>query len=360
MSISLPGVILRQRCGRVKAMEQLFDGSRRDSLRLQLLGWGDKLSEIFNAAIELGLFTQVSRGAATLPAIARALDITPLNAERLVVACTAMDLLRRRGETFANAPDVERFLVEGRRGYQGPWFRWWRRKDHPGWSRLADYLRRKDPPRVIGEVYASHSAQDAQDFHEGMYAVGMGAAHLFHRTVDLSKRKLILDLGGGSGHYCIVAAQKYPHIRGIILDLPPVVEVTRRYIASNGVADRVSAVAGDFTGDPLPEGADVTLLNGNGTIYGPDMMRHIARKAHDAMAPGGEMHVIFEMMDDDMQGPVNAALFGVYEALMGSEGKAHSVADVRGYLDSAGFEGVAAHDFIGRYIRRVTGHKRPT
>jgi cyclopropane fatty-acyl-phospholipid synthase-like methyltransferase len=338
-------------------MEDLFDGSRKDSLRLQLLGWGDKLSEIFNAAIELGLFTKVSEGADTLPAIAEALELLPLNAERLVVACTAMDLLRRDGDRFSNAPDVERFLVAGRKNYQGPWFQWWRKKDHPGWHQLADFLRRKDAPTVIGENYAHHTVDEARDFHEGMYAVGMGAAHLFHRTVDLSNRKLILDLGGGSGHYCIVAAQKYPEIRGIIFDLPSVVEVTREYIAKNGQSDRITAQGGDFTADPLPTGADVTFLNGNGTIYGPDAMRAIIAKAHDAMVPGGEMHIIFEMLDDDKTGPVNAALFGVYEALMGSEGKAHSVADVKGYMTAAGFVNVSAHDFLGRYIRRVTGRK---
>jgi len=338
-------------------MEDLFDGSRQDSLRLQLLGWGDKLSEILSAAIELGLFTKVSEGAATIPAIAEALDILPLNAERLVVACTAMDLLRRDGDRFTNAPDVERFLVAGRKNYQGSWFHWWRKKDHPGWHRLADYLRRKDAPAVIGENYAHHTVEEARDFHEGMYAVGMGAAHLFHRTVDLSGRKLILDLGGGSGHYSIVAAQKYPGIRAIVFDLPPVVEVTREYVAQHGLSDRISTRGGDFTADPLPVGADVVFLNGNGTIYGPDTMRAIAAKAHDAMAAGGEMHIIFEMLDDDRNGPVNAALFGVYEALMGSEGRAHSVDDVKGYMRDAGFVNLAAHDFLGRYIRRVTGQK---
>jgi SAM-dependent methyltransferase len=340
-------------------VEDLFDGSRKDSLRLQLLGWGDKLSEILNAAIDLGLFTKVSEGAETIPAIAEALDISPLNAERLVVACTSMDLLRREGDRFRNAPDVERFLVAGRKNYQGPWFRWWRKKDHPGWHHLADYLRRKTPTAVIGEVYAHHTVQEARDFHEGMYAVGMGAAHLFHRTVDLSGRKLILDLGGGSGHYCIVAAQKYPDIRGIVFDLPPVVEVTREYVAKNGQSDRVTTVAGDFTADPLPPGADVVFLNGNGTIYGPDTMRAVIAKAHDAMVPGGEMHIIFEMLDDDRTGPVNAALFGLYEALMGSKGKAHSAADVAGYMRAAGFVNVSVHDFLGKYIRRVAGEKKP-
>jgi len=340
-------------------MEDLFDGSRKDSLRLQMLGWANKLTEIFNAAIELELFTKVSQGASTIQEIAGALDITPLNAERLVVVCTTMDLLRRKGDTFTNAPDVERFLVKDRKNYQGPWFQWWRRKDHPGWSNLADYLRRKEPPKVIGDGYATHTVEDARDFHEGMYAIGMGAAHLFHRTVDISGRSLILDLGGGSGHYCIVAAQKYPHIRGIIFDLPPVVEVTREYIDQNGQSDRISAQSGDFTRDPLPGGADVTLLNGNGTIYGPEMLRHIIKKAYDAMAPDGEMHIIFEILDDDVMGPVNAALFGLYEVLSGSEGRAHTIAGVKSHMQAAGFVDIGAFNFIDKYIRRVTGYKRP-
>ncbi len=339
-------------------MQNLFQGDRPDSLRLQLLGWGDKLTEIFNAAIELELFTKVSQGANGVGAIAEALDITPLNAERLATACVAMDLLRSEGGRYVNAPDVERFLVQGKRNYTGPWYQWWRRKDHPGWRDLTQHLRRKEPAAVLGETYANYSVQEARDFHEGMYAVGIGAAHLFHRHVDISARKLILDIGGGSGHYCIVAAQKYPEIEAIVFDLPEVTTVTQEYIAESGLEGRVRTQAGDFTRDPFPGGADVALLNGNLTIYGPDAARQVIAKAFDAMGPQGEMHIIFEMLDDDRSGPVNAALFGVYEALMGSEGQAHSVADVVGYMQAAGFVDVAGHHFLDKFIRRVSGYKR--
>ncbi len=339
-------------------MEDLFDGSRKDSLRLQMLGWGDKLSAVFIAAIELGLFTKVSQGAHTLADIARALDITELNARRIVETCAAMDLLRCEGDAFVNAPDVERYLVEGRSSYQGAWFQWWRKKDPCDWNHLADSLRRTGPTRVLGEEYVAHTVEDAREFHEGMFAVGMGAAHLFHRSVDVSQRKLILDLGGGSGHYCIVAAQKYPEIRGIIFDLPPVVEVTREYVAQCGQSDRISAQAGDFTRDPYPPGADVVLFNGNGTQYAPEMLQSIIRKAYEAMAEDGEMHIIFEMMDDDRAGPVNAALFGLFETFMSSQGQGHSAAEVKRYMEAAGFVDVGIHNFIDKYIRRVTGYKR--
>ena len=88
-------------------------------------------------------------------------------------------------------------------------------------------------------------------------------------------------------------------------------------------------------------------------------MRAIVKRAYEAAAPDGEMHIIFEMMDDDMTGPVNAALFGLYEALMGSQGRAHSAGQVKGYMEAAGFVDVSSHNFIDKYIRRVTGYKRP-
>jgi SAM-dependent methyltransferase len=339
-------------------MQNLFRGDRTDSLRLQLLGWAGKLTEIFNAAIELQLFSKVSQGADSVEAIAEALDITPLNAERLATACVALDLLRSEGGRYVNAPDVERFLVLGKRNYTGPWYQWWRRKDHPGWHNLTEYLRRKEPAAVLGETYANYSVQEARDFHEGMFAVGIGAAHLFHRNVDLSTRRLILDLGGGSGHYCIVAAQRYPQIEAIVFDLPEVTIVTQEYISESDLSGRVRTQAGDFTRDPFPQGADVTLLNGSLTVYGPDAARNVIGKAYDAMVPEGEMHIVFEMLDNDRSGPVNAALFGVYEALMGSEGQAHSVADVVGYMEAAGFVDVAQHHFLDKYIRRVSGYKR--
>ena len=38
-----------------------------------------------------------------------------------LVACTALGLLEKRGERYANAPDVEMYLVEGKQRYYGAW-----------------------------------------------------------------------------------------------------------------------------------------------------------------------------------------------------------------------------------------------
>ena len=73
------------------------------------------------AAVEVGVFTQVARGADTEAAVARALDLTPTNAGRLVTACVALGLLIREGEAsegrLRNAPDVPARYLDGSERY---------------------------------------------------------------------------------------------------------------------------------------------------------------------------------------------------------------------------------------------------
>lgn len=329
---------------------------RIDTVRLQNLAYGYRQSATLLGAIELDLFTKISEGAGSVEAVAAAADITVTNAERLLVACAAMGLVRKQEGVFRNAPDVERFLVKGARTYAGPWLTTMGRSDYAQWNKLADFIRIKEPPHLLG-TYENFTVEDARKLHAATFSIGMGAGRLFSRQVDLSKRNLILDLGGGSGCYCIAAAQKYPQIRGIVFDLPSVVVVAREYIEREGFSDRISAIGGDFTTDPFPRGADLAILASNLPQYSPAIIRKVVAKAFDALAPGGEMHVIGEMLDDDKAGPLGPALWGLNEAIYKSTGVAHSRADTIGYLRDAGFVQLDAHEFIPGSLVRVSGNK---
>jgi len=330
---------------------------RRDTVRLQDLSYAYRQSATLIAAIELGLFTRISRGAHTLPEIARSLDITPTNAERLLTACAALKLVELEGERYRNAPDVERFLVQDQTGYAGPWLLK-SRTGREDWGHLAERLRNQEPPQVLG-LYEGMTVEQARDLHEATYSVGLGAGRRFAKQVDLSRRSLILDLGGGSGCYCIAAAQRYPKIGGIVFDLPPVAEVAREFIAQHGLSDRIRAVGGDFTKDEFPVGADLAIMASNLPDYSPELIRKVVRKAFAALAPGGEMHLIGEMLWPDRTGPVGPALWGLAEVFGNSTGIAHSEADVVEYFRSAGFADVTVNEFIPGSLSRVTGYKKP-
>ena len=75
------------------------------------------------------------------------------------------------------------------------------------------------------------------------------------------------------------------------------------------------------------------------------------------MLPGGEFHLIGEMLDADRAGPLGPALWGLSEAVNDSTGLAHSVTECVGYLEAAGFSAVEAHEFIPETLTRVTGRK---
>ena len=328
---------------------------RVDTVRLQDLAYAHRQSAVLLSALELGLFTQISRGVRTLPALAGALDIAETNAERLLIACAALGLVVRTDDGFRNAADVDRFLVEGKRGYAGPWLLA-ARAEVGRWGQLSEALRRKDPPSVLG-LYESFTVEQARALHEATYSVGMGAGRRFVRQCDLSGRRQILDLGGGSGCYSICAADAYPELRAVVFDLPSVATVAEEFIAKHGLSDRIRAVAGDFISDELPPGADVVIMASNLPQYAPELIRRVVAKAHDALVAGGEMHLIGEMLRPEKDGPLGPALWGLAEALGHSTGVAHSESEVVEYLEGAGFAGVSVNEFVPGSLTRVTGHK---
>jgi hypothetical protein len=69
------------------------------------------------------------------------------------------------------------------------------------------------------------------------------------------------------------------------------------------------------------------------------------------------MHLIGEMLEADRRGPVEPALWGLAEALWGSAGLAHSVAECTDYFARAGFTDIRAHAFVPGVLTRLTGVK---
>ena len=325
------------------------------TVRLQNLSYAHKQSGTLRAALELDLFTKVAEGASSVSAIATALGLTVLNAERLVVACTALELVEKDGDSYRNTPDVERFLVKGKATYIGPWLLF-NGLDFERWKDLGSVLGSDSPPKLLG-LYESLTDEMARVYHEATYAVGLGAGMLFAKDVDMSERSLILDLGGGSGAYCIAAVQRYPHLKAIVLDFPPVCNVAREFIAQWGMQDRISTHPGDFTTDPFPSGADLMIMASNLPQYNERVLEEVLKRACEALSPGGEFHLVGETLDDAKRGPLGPALWGINEALFVSEGRAHSEAEVRGYLERAGFVDVEVHEFVPGSLTRITGKK---
>ncbi|GAB4332065.1 MAG: methyltransferase [Candidatus Abyssubacteria bacterium] len=323
--------------------------------RIQNIGFGFKHAAALMAAVELSLFTKISEGAGTLEEIARACGLSPLNAERLVVACASLGLVRKRGRRYVNAPDVEMYLVEGKPRYYGAWTLMGK-GDWADWVNLGQRLADPTPPSVLG-VYEKLTGDQMEMLTRSMFNVGLGAGSKLAKQFDFSPFHLVLDLGGGSGAYCVSLCRRFPSLKAIVFDFPAVCRVTDELIADVGLSDRIRTHPGDFTRDPFPAGADVIMMNGNLTQYGPDDARAIIKKAFNVLPSGGVLHIIAENLNDRKTGPPIAAMWSLHEALLGSRGRAHSDTEVRRYFEDAGFVRVTATEFVPNVLQRVTGYK---
>jgi SAM-dependent methyltransferase len=250
-----------------------------------------------------------------------------------------MGLLETDAAGYKNAPDVERFLVKCKPTYVGPWLLF-ATHDFEHWKDLKAYLVSDEPPRVLG-LYENLSDEMAREYHDATYSVGLGAGFLFSKNVDLTHRHLILDLGGGSGAYCIAAIRRYPHLEAIVMDFEPVTRIAAEFIVQWGLQDKISVLAGDFTSDPFPRGPDVIIQASNLPQYNRQALENVMKKGFDALEPGA----------------LGPALWGLHEALFGSRGRAHSEKEVVSYLNNAGFVNVEVNAFIPGSLTRITGRK---
>ncbi|MBP8306761.1 MAG: methyltransferase domain-containing protein [Burkholderiaceae bacterium] len=336
----------------MEKQEQTPAGAPVTTVRLQDIATAYGQSAALMAAVEVGLFTAVSQGAGTYEAVAQSLKIHVTNAERLMVMLCAIGLLEKTQGQHRNAADVERFLVEGKPGFMGPWITFTKPMWNE-WGKLGEHIRNTQLS-VLGSN-REYTTVDARRYHNATYSIGLGAGRRFVRQVDLTGRRRIMDIGGGSGAYCIAAAKAHPDIRAVVLDVPAVCEVARDFIADNGVADRVQAQPCDFTQDAFPNDCDVAIMASNLPLYSREMIAAVIKKAHDALLPGGQMHLIGETTNDERTGPMGPAYWGLREAVSDSLGLGHSEADVIGYFRAAGFADVAVHEFIPGSLSRITG-----
>jgi hypothetical protein len=70
----------------------------------------------------------------------------------------------------------------------------------------------------------------------------------------------LVDVGGGSGGVLLPLLQREQHLRGVLFDLPHVIDDARGAIAAASLADRCTVASGDFF-ESVPGGEDAYLLS---------------------------------------------------------------------------------------------------
>ena len=108
------------------------------------------------------------------------------------------------------------------------------------------------------EYLGKHPDQGRQ-FDQAMTSIHGGETPAMIEVYDFSTFKTIVDVGGGNGSTLLEVLRAAPSARGVVFDLPGVVERTAPIIGAAGMKDRCRAQAGSFF-EAVPRGADAYIL----------------------------------------------------------------------------------------------------
>lgn len=268
---------------------------------LNELTWAYRASRTLQCACLLKLFTRLSVCPMTSEQLSAQCGWPLAKLEKLLIACCAIGLLKKRGAIYENADLSDKYLVEGRPQYQGSII------IHAAnvwnvWTGLPFQLV-DNPSETAGSEH--------ENFILGMHNLTMaGRGDLFLQSVDLSGRKRLLDVGGGPGTYSIFACRKYSDLRATLFDIPETIAIARSVIENEGMLDRITLRPADWDVDDFGSGFDVVLMSN--ILHGRESNAPAKlQKAYRCMEQGGLLAIQEFMLNDDKTGPAIPALFNV-------------------------------------------------
>jgi hypothetical protein len=309
-------------------------------------------------AHDLKLFPFLAGGTRTLQEVAGALDIAPRPALSLLQACAAAGLVNSLDGRYSLTPVAEDYLLESSPFYFGGFL------DYTLANRSVltfDALKKAvltNSPQIYGgeDIYKSHEEkrEAARAFTRMMHSHSMADAITWPDKIDLSRHRTMLDIGGGSGAHSIGAALRWPDLRGIILDMASVCEVTREYLAGFGLQDRFRTHVADMWNDQFPP-ADLHFYADIFHDFTPEQCSFLTQKSFDSLESGGRL-IIHEMLfNSEKTGPLAVAGYDV-SMLLWTEGQQFSGEELSAMLAGAGYVEIAVTATEG-YWHIVTGVK---
>lgn len=205
------------------------------------------------------------------------------------------------------------------------------------WQAAGHALRTGEPAfdAVFGKPMfdwlAEHPAQEARfTAAQGGLAELRATPLLDHDWSDVGT---VVDVGGGNGKLLAVLLAHRPELRGILFDLPHVVEQAGEVLTEAGVADRCDRVGGDFFAT-IPAGADAYVLAEILHDWNDTRATELLRRCREAMPPSGRLLILEQTTSADR--PRWAGLLDLHMLLMVG-GRERDDANWRALLGGAGF-----------------------
>jgi hypothetical protein len=264
----------------------------------------DRLYRVMRAAAMAGVFTEVSPGTFALTPVGDVLrpgvDGTLHDYVKFVADPNHMRMFSYMPEMIKTG-DMGQYFAFGSRGWE--YF-----ERHPDLSAIFD---------------------DAMTNLTKLFGPAMIAAY------DFSGIGTLVDVAGGHGAMISMALQRYPQMRGVILEIPSVVPGARMHLSSIGLGERCTVVAGNYN-ESVPRGDAIMMkyIVHSSDDPAADLLLRNCRKALENSKVG--KLILFENVVPEGDTPHMAKLLDL-EMMAIPGGRERTAEQYRTLLDKSGF-----------------------
>jgi len=295
-----------------------------------------------HAGVKLEVFTQIGDDYVTSEELARRLSGDVRGVTMLINALTAMGLLIKKGNYYANTSPSKAFLVKKSPQYIGYMIMY-----HcylvSAWSQLPEVVRSGKPVRQGSD----RDEEELESFLMGMFNLAMASAPHLAAQIDLSGRQHLLDLGGGPGTYAIHFCLAHPQLRATIFDLPTTRPFALRTVKQFGLEDRIDFMAGNYVEEEIKGTYDVAWLSQILHGEGPEDCQGIIQKTVSVVEPGGLILIQDFILEDTLDHPLFPALFSLNMLINTPQGQSYSETQIKEMLARAGIKDIIRMPYKG-------------
>jgi hypothetical protein len=206
------------------------------------------------------------------------------------------------------------------------------------WDSLLHGVQTGETPIVhatgqsVFEYFMSHPEQFAL-FDQAMISFSSLEVAAIQAGYDFSGIGRLVDVGGGHGLLLGSILQAHPSMRGVLYDLPPVIEGARQLLGQMGVLERCELVAGDFF-QHVPAGGDAYILKNIVHDFDDATAQAILGRCRAAMEPGTRLLIVQEALPEG-NAPSPGKLLDMQMLLIG--GCERTASEYRALLEASGF-----------------------
>ena len=309
-------------------------------------------SKTLLSAVEMGVFTALSRGPESFDSLSARLGLHPRSACDFLDALVALGFLVRNSDVYANTPETDLFLDRNKPSYVGGILEMANSRLYPFWAHLTEGLRtglpqneiRTGGPGLFETLYADPAR--LKEFLGAMTGISHGANMTIAHAVPWKDYRTFVDIGTAQGDLAVQIALANPHLQGVGFDLPEVAPIFEAYAAAAGVTDRLSFQAGNFFKQELPQ-ADVVLMGHILHDWDLPTKKMLIKKAFDAVPAGGALIVYETIIDDDRSKNAFGLMMSLNMLIETPGGFDYTGADCCGWMKEAGFSTTRVEHLVG-------------